>query len=249
MNSRRLLLLGGLASMAGCAQRTLPRSMTAPPTSVATTEVPFTTPASPLSTRSTYRYGRFTVRVENDRQTILGGVFSPPREPAFHLVRNSALHVLLVDFGTKELHYYRRTNEVLEPVVGYAVITPPTDRLPTTAVVGTVRRIDLRPQWCPTPAMLRAEPSLPRGCVPFGDPRNMMGKARFEIAWTVPDWEAVRLHGAPGYPAGNFWDTDTFGCVSLLDEAILALIEGMGGASQAVREGILVVFHRLPSTA
>jgi hypothetical protein len=194
----------------------------------------------PTVSDDSYQYGRFRVIVSpNGSQRIIGGRFMPPGSPP---VASSFPHLIAVNFSTKELQYYRGGYGGYEPIVGWAVVTPDAHTLPLAEVRGRVTRIDTRPTWCPTDNMRRIDPSLPTGCVPFGDPRNAMGDAKFEIDWNVRGWSAVRLHGTRGYPQGNFWHEETFGCVRLHNPEIRELIALLGPS--AVAEGIEVVFHR-----
>ncbi len=187
-----------------------------------------------------YLYGRFLVKVAGDRQVVEGGVFVPspslPKEA-------TATHTIFVNYATKELTYYRRTpSGTYEPVIGYAVVTPLPNALSQEVVRGKVRRINTAPTWCPTANIRRKYPEYTKGCYAFGDPKNAMGVAKFEISWDTTGFELVRLHGTGGYPRGNFWDEETSGCTRLEDSVMLRLIELLG--PNAVAEGIEVVLFR-----
>ncbi len=193
----------------------------------------------PSGGESAYRYGRFTVEVGQNGQRILGGQFAPP---AAMPVASSARHAILVNYTTKELLYYRGGAATL----GFAVVTPDASYLPRQIVRGRVSGIEMNPSWGPTDNIRRAYAAqgrpLPAGNLPYGHPQNPMGIAKFMINWDVGGWSAVRLHGSDGYPAGNFWNAETFGCINLLDPAMSQLLAAMGG--NAIREGIEVVVYR-----
>lgn len=194
-----------------------------------------------LAATKQYTYGRFTVQVTDSGQQIVGGKFLPA---ASMPVEANQPHVLIVDYATKELAYYRQqTDGVYAPIVGYAVVTPLSSSLPRDVVRGRVQRINTAPTWCPTVNIRRAHPELPAGCVPYGHPLNAMGEVKFEIDWDVPNFSAVRLHGTTGYPEGNFWEEETFGCTRLTNTAIKELVATLSG-DQAVREGVEVVLMR-----
>lgn len=208
------------------------------------------TPVAPKATAPTtvgtavasMRHGRFIVEVGENEHVIEGGVFTPPKDM---LVKSTAAHVLISNYTTKELLYYRRTKTgSYEPVIGYAVVTPKPEELPDPEVRGQVTRIDTKPVWCPGKEARKKYPKLPAGCLPFGHKDNAMGAAKFEIKWQgVKGWDAIRIHGAIGYSMdGAFWNEETLGCTRLQDSAILALIDLLG--PQAVKEGIEVVLER-----
>lgn len=201
---------------------------------------------------STYTHGRFTVEVlSTGSQRVVGGEFIPPtfmpQTPSTTLKRTGVAprHVLFMNYVTKELQYYRRkeTGAYL-PVRGYAVVTPEADFLPRDIVRGEVVQLIEKPTWCPKVGgqVRRAYPSLPPGCLPYGHTLNPMGDFRFDVAWDVPGWQLVRLHGTTGYPEGKFWDEETFGCVRLVNDSLRRLIEELGPT--AVVEGIELVSHR-----
>lgn len=205
--------------------------------------------APELARGSRYQYGRFMVEVAADgSQTIEGGVFTPVARPPLPLQEK---HTIFVDYTRKELTYYRKIEGgAVEPVVGYAVVTPSPALLPSVMVVGRVTAIDTAPTWCPTPNIRMVYPELPAGCLPFGHPENAMGAAKFIIDWKVPKtvrsaWATIRLHGASGYPSGSFWGEETFGCVRLVDAGIIELIKALG--PQAIRDGLEVVLLRRAS--
>ncbi len=195
----------------------------------------------------TLQYGRFTVEVYADgSQEIKGGKFNPPKVMP---VKSVHAHVMIINYTTNELTYYRRTSTgVYEPVQGFAVITPNPDSLPRDEVRGVVRRIDQSPSWCVTPqirdALRRKEvPVIVEvRCYPYRHPQNAMGTAKFEISWNVQGFAHVRLHGTGGYAEGNFWDDTTLGCTRLLDDAMEELLRLLG--PDAVKEGIEVIALR-----
>lgn len=197
-------------------------------------------PASATEQEPVY-HGRFVVRAVPGGQVVEGGVFVPP---AAMPTTSRAHHVLIIDYTTKELLYYRKDSAgSYESVVGYAVMTPDPSFLPHAEVRGRVRDIDLAPSWCPKAQARRIYPHLPKGCVPPGHPDNMMGDAKFLINWQgVKGWEAVHLHGTNGYKAGAFWEQETLGCTRLTNEEIKLLIEQLG--PQAIASGIEVVLRR-----
>ncbi len=199
----------------------------------------------------TYTYGRFTVEVLGDRQRVVGGEFTPPLlmpvmpSRTLRQTGRPPVHVLLINYKTKELLYYRRNqNGLYQPVIGYAVVTPEADFLPQPIVRGVVERVVPRPTWCPKVGgqVRRMNPHLPPGCLPYGHPLNPMGDYRLDINWNVRGWELIRLHGTTGYPRGNFWDEETFGCTRLENQAIANLLALLG--PRAVAEGIEVIAHR-----
>ncbi|MBY0309667.1 hypothetical protein K2Q16_00770 [Patescibacteria group bacterium] len=256
----RYLGLLALAVLAACGEVTTDRFAGAPVTGAArvsanTMQITFGGPAAQLARQAqsgSYRYGRFTVRREADGgQVIEGGVFTPPEAPplwAVEQLRNRPVrNLILVDFIKKELHLYQRAGADWVATIGYAVVAPQANSLPRDVVEGNLSRIDLAPVWG-VPASIRrdyaaAGQPLPAQ-VPFGDPRNMLGAARLEVAWNTPNWNLVRLHGARGYPAEPLGEVDTYGCVSLLDESLLGLINQIGGPAGAVRDGTVIMFHR-----
>jgi L,D-transpeptidase catalytic domain len=200
--------------------------------------------AGEVTTPQSYSYGDFVVEVQPDgSQVIVGGIYTPTK-PAVPLV---AAHNILVDFSAKKLEYFRKTTAGIEPVVGYAVVTPEADDLPVAVVSGRVTAIEQNPWWCPTPNGRKKYPFLPPGCLPPGHEYNAMGVAKFIIDWQLPkalkaEWETIRLHGSSGYPLGEFWQYETLGCARLNNEEIVNLIKDLG--PDAVREGIAVIFHR-----
>jgi hypothetical protein len=207
-----------------------------PDTTETTTEVLVRAPGT------TYSYGRFKVLVAKDgSQQIEGGVFVPNAQPPLLLSRP---HTIFVNYTTKELSYYRQTPQGVKAVVGYAVVTPVPTSLPSVVVEGVVTQIDTAPWWCPTPNIRKKYPDLPKGCLPPGHKENAMGIAKFIIDWQLPkalkaEWSTIRLHGATGYPPGDFWGEETFGCTRLVDSALKSLIKNLG--PEAVREGIKIV--------
>ena len=191
---------------------------------------------------STYQYGRFKVEVLSEGgQRVIGGEFIPPAKPP--LPSNSA-HVIFINHTTKELSYYKRTEAGFVPVIGYAVVTPSRESLPRDVIRGKVRQVVEKPIWCPKVGGLirKEDPTLPAGCLPYGHPQNAMGDWRFDISWDVSGYELVRLHGTTGYPAGSFWDQETYGCIRLQNRAIKNLIDLLG--PEAIRQGVEVVLWR-----
>ncbi len=195
-----------------------------------------------------YTFGRFTVRDFGSYQEIMGAKFTPgpfPPHIDVHLADGRRpRHVLYVDYVRKEFMYYRRDERgMLRPRVGYVILTPLPQELPANVVEGEVQRIVLDPIWCPLKdgEIRRDYPELPGGCIPAGHPQNVMGKARFDIAWPHNSMRYNRLHGAWGFPS-DFEKMDTYGCIQLLNEHILELIDQLG--PNAVAEGIKVVAYR-----
>jgi hypothetical protein len=196
-------------------------------------------PKPVMSSTSSYHHGRFTVEVKADgSQTIVGGVFTPP---AVMPVSSTATHVIAINYFTKELMYYKRTEAGYKPVIGYAVVTPAPEELAQTMVRGMVRVIDTKPTWGPTKSARKLYPNLPSGILPFGHPMNAMGAVKYIIDWEAPKMELVRLHGSDGYPA-NFGEVPTLGCTRLENTAILELTRLLG--KDAVKEGIEVTLVR-----
>ena len=193
-------------------------------------------PPSVMSSTAFMRHGRFIVEVGTEGHVIEGGVFTPL---TLMPVKSTAAHVLISNYTTKELLYYRRTaTGSYEPVIGYAVVTPKPEELPKAEVRGMVTRIDTKPTWCPGNEARKKYPKLPAGCLPFGHADNAMGVAKIVINWQeVKGFTAIHFHGTSGYSTdGAFWNVDTLGCTRLLDSAILALIDLLG--PKAVKEGI-----------
>lgn len=196
----------------------------------------------------TFEYGRFRVEVSNDgSQNIVGGIFTPDSVmPLPELAKKG--HVIFVDYTTKELTYYRRVDDgSYEPVVGYAVVTPDPDFLPSPVVQGLVQKINIRPTWCPGAEARSKYPDLPSGCLPFGHPDNAMGMAKFEIIWEVDrslkgEWSAIRLHGTAGYAEGSFWEDKSLGCVRLLDAAMEKLLLHLG--PDPTSEGVQIIIMK-----
>lgn len=193
------------------------------------------------ATITKFQYGKFVVVVNEDgdeSQVVVGGKFVP--SPHMPLASN-AVHAILVNYKTKELTYYRRMADgTYEPIIGYAVMTPPSSVLTKEVARGRVLRIVEKPTWCPkVGGTVRQEtPSLP-GCMPHGHPLNAMGDWRFDMAWDAPGWELNKLHGVPGYSRGAFWTEKTHGCIRLTNDAIKHLIDLLG--SSALKEGIEVI--------
>ncbi len=185
-----------------------------------------------------YKYGRFTVLVSSKGQEILGGVFNPE---ALLPMPTKSIHAIFINYDSKELSYYRLTDNGYKPVIGYAAVTPSSKVLKNGEVRGRVIKIDMAPIWCPTENIRRTYPNLPSGCLSYGHPKNAMGDAKFEINWNIPNWDLVRLHGTEGYPKGNFWETETFGCTRLHNDAIKNLVSLLG--PKAVNEGIEIIVH------
>lgn len=208
----------------------------------ATEKAPKAAPTTIGTAVAVMRHGRFIVEVGDTLHEIQGGVFTPP---AVMPVKSTAAHVLVSNYATKELLYYRKTKTgSYDQVIGYAVVTPRPEELPLAQVRGKVTRIDTKPTWCPGKEARKKYPKLPASCLPFGHPDNAMGSAKFEIAWQgVKGFETIRIHGAIGYSLdGAFWNEETLGCTRLQDSAILTLIDLLG--PQAVKEGIEVVLER-----
>jgi hypothetical protein len=201
-------------------------------------------PATPIaSSMSLYRYGRFEVEVVGDKQTVIGGEFVPSALPEGFI--SSARHLVRIDYTTKELSYYRKlASGLYEPMIGFAVVTPLPSTLPSATVIGTVTKIVEKPTWCPKVGgtVRRDDPSLPKGCLPYGHLQNAMGDWRFDIAWPVKGWELIKVHGTTGYPRGSFWLEDTHGCTRLENRAIKRLVEILGPS--AVKEGIEIVLEK-----
>ncbi len=200
--------------------------------------------ASAISTEAkSTQYGRFAVVPdESGGQQILGGRFKP--SPLLSMMMATKLHVIVIDYTTKELSYYQKNGwGTYSPIIGFAVVTPAANSLPFEMVRGRVTKIDTAPVWCPMQGARAKYPGLPLGCLPFGHPQNEMGAAKFEIRWdNVRGYEAVRLHGTKGYASGNFWEEETLGCTQLHNDAIKELITILG--PRAVREGIEVILYR-----
>lgn len=189
-------------------------------------------------------YGRFKIEKHSDgRTTIVGGKFEPRniKEKFFNQEAfSNTEHVILVNYTDKTLEYYKKG----KPISGYAVVTPDASYLPVgkNEVLGRVRQIIKDPSWCPTANIRKKYPDLPKGCIPPRHLENAMGAFKFMISWReVRGWEAVRLHGANGYPQ-NFLDEETSGCVRLQDKAITELVNKLG--NDAVKEGISIVVFR-----
>lgn len=190
---------------------------------------------------TSYKHGRFLVEVYPDKDIIYGGVFNPEL-PMPH--QSTRKHAIFINYQTKELSYFRLNKDIYEPIIGYAVMTPLPEFLPKDIVRGVVYKIDTKPVWCPTPNIRREYTNLPKGCLDYGHPLNAMGKAKFEIKWEIPNWEAVRLHGTSGYAEGNFWDQKTFGCTRLKNDLILDLISKLGDLQTVIKEGVEVIVYR-----
>ena len=188
-----------------------------------------------------YKYGRFEVQVRPDgSQKIEGGKYMPESRPN---IDSKYDNVIYVNYTEKTLELWQRNSSGdYIPKVGYAVVTPSADKLPKNVVRGIVTRIDKNPTWCPTPKIRKVNKHLPAGCLPPGHKDNAMGAIKFEIKWDTPNWELVRLHGTEGYPLGDFWNEETFGCTRLINEAILNLVEILG--PNAEREGIEIIAYR-----
>lgn len=189
-------------------------------------------------------YGRFAVVYKEGYKDVVGGVFGKDEMPNVPPRDANAEHSIFVNYTTKELLYYRLSGGVYESVIGYAVMTPFARTLPKDVVRGKVTRIVEKPTWCPKVGgtVRRDDPSLPKGCMPYGHPYNAMGEWRFDIAWDAPGWELNKLHGVEGYAKGAFWTQETHGCIRLMNEAISDLITLLG--PNAVKEGIEVVVFR-----
>ncbi len=195
-------------------------------------------------TETPLSYGRFAVVYKEGYQEVVGGVFDKDVMPSVPPRNATAKHAVFVNYTTKELLYYRLTDGVHRAVIGYAVMTPFPHTLPREVVRGKVAQIVEKPTWCPKVGgtVRRDDPSLPKGCMPYGHPYNAMGDWRFDIAWDAPGWELNKLHGVEGYAKGAFWTQETHGCIRLTNEAITHLIALLG--SNAVKEGIEVVVFR-----
>jgi hypothetical protein len=256
MNRRTILLLGAGAFLSGCAGTLASIDTASAPRPVRS---PTPSPVRTVVTPTSYRHGRFTVRRDPDGgQTIEGFAFLPPDEPLIDYRARSLAserqphHLILVDFYSKELHYYvwDEVHMRWQPNLGFAILSPYHRSLPREVVVGQVTRIDLEPEWYPPESIRRdyraAGRPLPAR-LPPGHPDNLMGAAKFIINWGGVLPATVRLHGAVGYPATPLHEVETYGCVSLLDMAILQLINRIKRGrpvSVAVAEGIVVAFHR-----
>jgi lipoprotein-anchoring transpeptidase ErfK/SrfK len=198
----------------------------------------------------TYTYGRFMVEVGADgAQVVVGGIYEPPATPPVVVTKK---HTIIANFHTKELSYYRQGKDGTEAVLGYAVVTPDSNTLPTPVVRGKVVAIEEDPWWCPTKSAREKYPELPPSCLPPHHEENAMGAAKFIIDWQVPkalkeEWQTVRLHGATFYPEGPFWEEETLGCVRLTNDEIKKLISTMG--ANAVKEGIEIIFYGGVSTS
>lgn len=251
MVTRIAVWLLAIVVLTGCgsvrfASTTTPTSPTAHTSaSASSTWTSGYTPAIQESAVETLQYGRFTVKVSPDgSQVIEGGEFVPS---VMMSTTSSQMHVITINYTTKELSYYRRTRSgAYEPVVGYAVITPDPRVLPHNEVRGMVRRIDQSPSWCVTPqireALRKKDIAVEAKCYPHGHPQNAMGAAKFEISWNTPGFTHVRLHGTSGYARGNFWDDTTLGCTRLHNEVMEKLIDELG--PHAVKEGVEIIAMR-----
>lgn len=196
----------------------------------------------------TYRHGRFQVIVSDFHHTqkVIGGKFTPRDHTLLYPIGVS--HLITVDYSSKELVLYGRAGVMngepaYKPVIGFAVVTPSSDFLPRDIVSGKVIGIVQKPTWCPVQggAIRRDNPTLP-SCIPYGDPRNPMGNVRFDIAWNYDGWDAVKFHDTEEYPRGAFWDTSTYGCVSILTTGMQELLRHLG--SNALKEGTLILAIR-----
>ena len=189
----------------------------------------------------TYQYGRFEVQVRPDgSQNIVGGKYVPESRPD---IVSRYQNVIYINYKEKTLEAFKFNDAgSYEPLVGYAVVTPSADKLPKDVVRGIVAKIDKNPIWCPTDRIRKVYKHLPAGCLPSGHKDNAMGAVKFEIKWETPNWELVRLHGTEGYPLGDFWNEETFGCTRLINEAILNLVQLLGPGAE--REGIEIIAYR-----
>lgn len=254
--NRRTILLGAGALLSACAGTPASTDVaSAPRLARPMAPTPVRTVVSPTS----YQHGRFMVTRDADGgQTISGFSFLPPDEPTIdyrprELARErQPLHLILVDFFSKELHYYAwdAASGRWQPNLGFAVLTPDHRSLRRESVVGRVTDIDEDPEWFPPESIRRDYAAAGRRLparLPPGHPDNLMGAAKFIIDWGGVLPATVRLHGAVGYPATPLYAVETYGCVSLLDPAIQQLINRMKGrrpVAAAVQEGVMVVFHR-----
>jgi hypothetical protein len=175
---------------------------------------------------------------KDGKQTIVGGVFMPPKVLA---VSSKKKHAIVINYTSKELMYYTLGEQGYEPVIGYAVVTPGPEELAETMLRGMVRAIDTKPTWCPTQSARKLYPDLPKGCLAYGHTMNAMGAVKYIIDWELPKMELIRLHGSDGYPA-NFGEVPTLGCTRLENVAILELTRLLG--KDAVKEGIEVILVR-----
>lgn len=194
-----------------------------------------------VSAIKTSQYGQFTVHVHPDgSQNIQGGIYIPEVRPD---IDSKYQNVIYINYRQKTLEFFRLNYfGFYEPVVGYAVVTPSADKLPMDVVRGVVTKIDTNPVWCPTPNIRKVNTHLPAGCLPPGHKDNAMGAVKFEIVWNVKGWELHRVHGTEGYPLGDFWNKETFGCMRLLNEAILHLVQLLG--PKAKERGIEIIAYR-----
>ncbi len=194
----------------------------------------------PKSKFVTYKYGNFEVRVNEDgSQSVIGGRYMPAKAPS---IASNYYHLILINYSDKTLELFRLGYFGYEPVIGYAVVTPRAKDLPKDVVRGVVTKIDTNPVWCPTENIRRKQKHLPSGCLPPGHKYNAMGSAKFEIKWSISGWELHRIHGTEGYPLGDFWNEQTFGCTRLLNSAIDNLVDLLG--PNAVKDGIEVIAYR-----
>lgn len=136
--------------------------------------------------------------------------------------------------GSVALYRYQAGQEI--PLLAFTDAVPPrAHEIPGTFIVGRTARIERRPSWCPTPSMRAGQPGV--RCYGPGEAGNPMGQvAKFHIQ----GFGYRRLHSY----TNSYWQTQ--GCFSIHDAQMQYLLgqlsRGAGSVSQAVRQGVDVLF-------
>jgi len=154
-----------------------------------------------------------------------------------------AQQFIAVDFNSGQLwHLYGEGQRDVYPVVlpKYDVqrqmdITRP--------VLGQLNQADYKPTWWPTQNMRRKNPALPSS-ISYGQRGHPIGIYRLRIGWTNPSnpsfWGPIRIHG--GAKLADLYDAESAGCVRMLDQDIVRMVENISRAQQSGESQVQVSF-------
>lgn len=154
-----------------------------------------------------------------------------------------AQQFITVDFSSGQLwhHYGQGQRDV------YPIVLPKSEVQQqmnfTHPVLGELNQADYKPTWWPTQNMRRNNPALPSS-IRYGQRGHPIGIYRLRIGWMNPNnpsfWGPVRIHGGAKY--ADLYEAESAGCVRMLDEDIVQMVENINQAQQFGEPHVQVSF-------
>lgn len=143
-------------------------------------------------------------------------------------------YLIRVSLDQRKLFLHPVDNET-QVLNSYTVAVPKKKCYPLP-MQGVVESIDIDPYWYPLEESrslyLKDHGEELPAAIPPGDPRNAMGKAKFNVRWETTD-VPFKVHGT-NQPA-SIGKNVTGGCIRLSNENVLKLAQMLAGTKIKVR--------------